>query len=184
MTKSSEISPARHSARAPTNRSDVTATSTRAQSLFVGLRSGRHVVSSRGGAPLRLSPRLLSRPVAIPATVASRISGKALLVPVERVHRGTYGAQWRATTRLVPSPPKITMADTPTFAHGVNRLHRVAGGVPDGHLKELELRQGSASGGLTRCRGGPGRDCRRGRRRRASRRPSPTPIAPRPTIRR
>ena len=44
--------------------------------------------------------------------VASRISGKALLVPVERAQMGV-SAHRLATTRFVPSPPSTAIALTP-----------------------------------------------------------------------
>ena len=59
----------------------------------------------------------LSRPVAYSATampvmVDSRISGKALLVPVDRPAIG-MSRHSRTTARWVPSPPSTTMAATP-----------------------------------------------------------------------
>ena len=77
--------PRRQTARAPTKRSALTATSTSA-------RSARPPRSTRSA---RLAPRrcrrrrpVATRPTASPATVVSRSSGKALLVPVESAHSG------------------------------------------------------------------------------------------------
>jgi hypothetical protein len=113
VTSASETPSARHRARDPTHRSAVTATSTSALS-----RRSPTVTSSR--LARRTSPSPPSRPVATspvarPATVASRSSGKALLVPVDSAHRGR-SPQWRATTRQVPSPPSTTIAATPRSA--------------------------------------------------------------------
>ena len=76
----------------------------------------------------RTSSRLLrrtptsspTRPVAtsaaaMPASVASKRSGKALFVPVDSVASGT-SPQPRATARCVPSPPSTAMALMPRSA--------------------------------------------------------------------
>ena len=111
VTNSSRSASTRQSARAPTKRSLVTATSTSARS---GSAPGRSTISTGS----RRSPSgpacpVATKPVAIPATVVSRISGKTLLVPVDSAQIGT-SPQALATTRCVPSPPSTTIAATPS----------------------------------------------------------------------
>ncbi|CAG9197585.1 hypothetical protein PSAB6_180132 [Paraburkholderia sabiae] len=58
------------------------------------------------------TPDATSAP-AMPATVASRMSGNALLVPVDSVSNGTP-PQCAATARCVPSPPSTAISSTPS----------------------------------------------------------------------
>src|SRR2546426_4023673 len=60
------------------------------------------------------------RPTAIPVIVGSRISGKALFVPVDSPAIGTLPHS-RTTARCVPSPPRTTIASTPA-----SRIRRAA----------------------------------------------------------
>jgi hypothetical protein len=101
----------RHRARDPTQRSAVTATSTRALSTTASPLTPTRNRLARRTSPSPPSRPVATSPVAIPATVASRSSGKALLVPVDSAHRG-MSPQWAATTRWVPSPPRTTIAAT------------------------------------------------------------------------
>jgi hypothetical protein len=97
VTSASEIDPTRHRARDPTQRSAVTATSTSALSRA----SPSTAISSCLACHSSSSPPsrpVATRPVASPATVASRSSGKALLVPVDNAHSG-ISPQCLATTR-------------------------------------------------------------------------------------
>jgi hypothetical protein len=111
VTRASEMAPARHRARDPTQRSSVTATSTRARSRAAPPLTSTWSCLARRMSPSPPSRPLATSPVASPATVASRSSGKALLVPVDSAHSG-MSPQWPATTRWVPSPPRTTIAAT------------------------------------------------------------------------
>lgn len=99
-----------HTARVATCRSADTATSTRAVSARPPASTRRTLArvsaSARGTAPVA------TRPAARPATVASRITGNALLVPVDTGSSGTSPAAV-AATRAVPSPPRQTTTRAP-----------------------------------------------------------------------
>ena len=111
VTSASEIDPTRHRARDPTQRSAVTATSTSAVSRTAPPPTATSSRLARRTSPSPPSRPAATSPVARPATVASRSSGKALLVPVDSAHRG-MSPQCPATTRWVPSPPRTTIAAT------------------------------------------------------------------------
>ncbi len=64
----------------------------------------------------------------MPATVASHISGKALLVPVDRGSSGT-SSQVAAAARTVPSPPRTTITPAPR-ARIATTSARVSSAVP------------------------------------------------------
>ena len=112
QAKTSQRSSLRLSARAPMKRCGDTATSTKAHSAsccsgtFTSKRLLRRKPMLAGTRPLA------SRPPARPALVASRSSGKALLVPVDRVSSGTSAAS-AATALWVPSPPSTAIIATP-----------------------------------------------------------------------
>jgi hypothetical protein len=110
VTSASEIDPTRHRARDPTQRSAVTATSTSALSRAPPSTATSSCLARRTSSSPPSRP-VATRPVASPATVASRSSGKALLVPVDSAHSG-MSPQCLATTRWVPSPPRTTIAAT------------------------------------------------------------------------
>jgi hypothetical protein len=110
VTSASEIDPTRHRARDPTQRSAVTATSTSALSRAPPSTATSSCLARRTSSSPPSRP-VATRPVARPATVASRSSGKALLVPVDSAHSG-MSPQCLATTRWVPSPPRTTIAAT------------------------------------------------------------------------
>ena len=104
-TTISEMSSARHRARAPTNRSEFTATSTRAQSRSGSPSMVTYRIFSRRNASSPTRP-VATSPVASPATVASCILGKVLLVPVESVQRGCWdrsGGRRRGWSRRRPA---------------------------------------------------------------------------------
>ena len=112
LTKTSARSSARLMARAPMNGCGDTATSTSAhsQSPRRGSRTSRRLLRRR---PISGGTRLLAqRPPASPAPVASRSSGKALLVPVDSASRGTSPTS-AATALCVPSPPSTAISATP-----------------------------------------------------------------------
>jgi hypothetical protein len=111
VTSASEMAPARHRAREPTQRSAVTATSTSALSRAAPPLTSTWSCLARRASPSPVSRPVATSPVASPATVASRSSGKALLVPVDSAQSG-MSPQWPATTRWVPSPPRTTIAAT------------------------------------------------------------------------
>ena len=102
-----------HTARAPTCAIRVTQTSTRASSWRSPTWTCRHLLrlSARSGGTRPVA----NRPAASPVTVASRRSGKTLLVPVDRVASGIPGTA-PATTRWVPSPPSTTISRAPAAA--------------------------------------------------------------------
>ena len=82
---------------------------------------------ARGAARRDRACPVATKPVAIPATVVSRISGKTLLVPVDSAQIGT-SPQALATTRCVPSPPSTTIAATPS-AHIRSTARRLSAAV-------------------------------------------------------
>ena len=81
-----------------------------------------------------------SRPAAVPATVASHISGKALLVPVDRGSSGT-SSQVAAAARTVPSPPRTTITPAPR-ARIATTSARVSSAVPVSASSSTNSRSG------------------------------------------
>ena len=69
-----------------------------------------------------------SRAAAVPATVASHISGKALLVPVDSGSSGTW-PHVAAAARTVPSPPSVTITAAPRARIALTSA-RVSSAVP------------------------------------------------------
>ncbi|GAB7536608.1 hypothetical protein BGC_28260 [Burkholderia sp. 3C] len=115
-----------HTARAPIKRSREITASTSARSRRHAP-PGSRIVTSRhlllaSAREAGMRP-VANRPVASPVMVDSRISGNALLVPVDRPTIGT-SPHSRTTARWVPSPPSTTIAATPA-----SRMRRAASSV-------------------------------------------------------
>ena len=119
-------------------RSRLTATSTRARSRGAPGTSTASAASRRS-APSPARP-VATSPVAIPATVVSRISGNALFVPVESAQIGT-SPHARATTRCVPSPPSTTMARDARGEHALDRDRAVARRPVEREVELLQVRE-------------------------------------------
>lgn len=105
-------------AREPTKRSPTMATSTNAMSRVSLIATSRHLFPTKASATGTMP--VAASPTARPVIVGSRISGKALLVPVETPAIG-MSPHSDTTTRWVPSPPNTTMAATP-----ISRIMRAA----------------------------------------------------------
>ena len=128
----------RHSAFDPTQRLSDTEMSTTAKSLGTPSTSRRRILFRTVASAAGTLP-VATRPVANPAMVASRNSGKTLLVPGGERHDGNISAGAGHQT-LRPIPAKDHNGPRPGRHHLRCTPHRVGGAILNGHVKELNLR--------------------------------------------
>ena len=114
---------------------------------------------ARRQASATASRPVATRPAASPATVASSIWAKALLVPVESGASGT-SPHADATTRLVPSPPRTTSSRTPSPTSASVAVTESAAPPVSGQLHEVDGRPGAVDARASCASDGDGQAAR------------------------